>query len=620
MRTSDESTRISGTAPSSWPVLAALCLAAGCYGGAELLPTDTQTTEGTATTGDPEPTGGDAPTGGGPVEECEDLRNETRSIFKASCSGCHSGPGAKIFDYIEDLDQLVASGKVKGGDPEGSLLYQLIDGDNMPQAGEKLSAAEKLTVHEWIATCTQGEVESPIDPPACVGKNPFISIEQMIVSMLDGVNDTQEVPVDDQKFIRYFTITHLYNAGYCDTQLDAYRHALAKLTNSLSNQPILKLPHAVDPERTIYRIDLRDYGWDEKGPQGDVWDLLVALNPYAVEYLQPEALSLQNVTGTPVPFQMGDAFVSQSAQAPLYDQILYERVFKISPDIFSPIDPMNRADLEAALGIDVLANIALELSQDVEQVARAGFQISGVSAQNRVIERHQFPDNFTRAYWLSYDFLENIDFSNIFYHPLDFIAAGGEIIWTLPNGLQGYLLVNDKGDRLDEANIDIVNNKEQNGAKIVNGVSCMGCHYKGMRAIDDQVRPWVDDSVGLFDASAKQQVNNIYPVKPDFAALLQQDSDVFVSRINATGAPLLIDGLEVANAVFLAFDQYVDMNRAAAELNLTVDQLLPEMGKLPDGLGMLKGGGFVNRDSMDAEYGVAICNLKLGITKACKAN
>ena len=37
-----------------------------------------------------------------------------------------------------------------------------------------------------------------------------------------------------------------------------------------------------------------------------------------------------------------------------------------------------------------------------------------------------------------------------------FEHAGGEIIFNLPNGLQGYLLVDAKGDRIDAGPIDIV--------------------------------------------------------------------------------------------------------------------------------------------------------------------
>ena len=589
---------------------------AGCWGEAQ----QKETATATATRTDPDPTagsgGGDdagAETTGAPAPDtCVELRDEARAIFKAKCSACHSGPGAQVFDNVEDVDALVAKGLVKGGDPAGSKLYQLIDADVMPKTEQKLSKDEKVTVFNWIEECTVEAGSNPLDPPACPQNN-FITTEAMVGRMITAISDLNKVEPDDQPFIRFVTLTHLHNAGYCPEQIEVYRQATSKVLNSLSSATTITKPVAIDPEATIFMIDLRDYGWD-----ADLWELLALKNPFAVEYTFESALQLRGLTGTAVPFQMADWLVTDASQAPLYDQILYERVFKIKGDIFSPVDPLTRFDLEAFLGIDVEANIALEASQDVGRTHRGGFQISGVSAQNRLIERHQFPDNFSRVYWLSYDFVSNVDLGNIFYHPLDFAAAGGEIIWNLPNGLQAYMLVNAEGERLDEADVDIVNNKEQGGAPIINGTSCMGCHYKGMRDAADEVRPFVLESVGVFDDLAVEQVSNLYATPEEFKAAIQADGDLFVRRVTQTGAPLLVGPYEVATAVYLAFEeQYIDMNRAAAELGLPAGKLLPQIGLLPDGLKMLNG-GMVTRSSMRFEYGAAICNLKLGVTKACK--
>ncbi len=71
-------------------------------------------------------------------------------------------------------------------------------------------------------------------------------------------------------------------------------------------------------------------------------------------------------------------------------------------------------------------------------------QTSGVSRNNRVIERHEIPGSRCRGYWLSYDFASNGDPiapKDILANPLDFVQDGGEIIFTLPNGLQGYMIV-----------------------------------------------------------------------------------------------------------------------------------------------------------------------------------
>lgn len=577
------------------------------------------------TSGASDPTSITDPTDTEPPDpgDCVEQREATLALFVANCSGCHAGPNAQVFDYIEDLDRLVEEGKVEPGDPGDSLLYQLVLNDVMPKTLDPLDDDEKQVIHDWIAECTEDPEDpdppdpqdelGPLDKPGCVGQNPFVSVDQMLVEMHDGVTNILEVDPDDQPFIRYFTLTHLWNAGYCPAQIEGYRVSLFKLVNSLSNQPTIVKPEVIDPQRgTMYRIDLRDYGWDAA-----LWELLVDKNPFAVEFLQDTAVSLKALTGTAVPFQMGDWFVSDASQAPLYDQVLYERVFKVKADIFADLAPLNRLDLEAFLNIAVDENVDLEKFEDVGRVARAGVQLSGVSNQNRIIERHEFLDNFSRSYWLSHDFRENIDFSNIFYHPLDFVAAGGEIIWTLPNGLQGYLLVDEVGDRVSVADVEIVSNKEHNGDPIINGMSCMSCHYKGMRDIVDEVAPFAELQVGLFTAEELEQIENLFPPSDEFTADLKHDSEVFVASVDLTGAPLLIDGHEVTEIVYRAFEeQSVDLNRAAAELFLTTESLTPKVGLLPTGLQMING-GFVNRDSMRKEYAEAICNLKIGITKFC---
>ena len=83
---------------------------------------------------------------------------------------------------------------------------------------------------------------------------------------------------------------------------------------------------------------------------------------------------------------------------------------------------------------------------------RAGFNNSGVSNHNRVVERHK---SRYGAYWKSYDFAGSVGAQNILTHPLGFTHDGGEAIFNLPNGLQGYYLANASGFRLDEAPINI---------------------------------------------------------------------------------------------------------------------------------------------------------------------
>src|SRR5437588_274132 len=65
-----------------------------------------------------------------------------------------------------------------------------------------------------------------------------------------------------RRFQRYFTLTHLHNAGLSQEELQTYRNALAMLVNSLSWNPRVTNPVPVDSAKTVLRIDLRWYMWD----------------------------------------------------------------------------------------------------------------------------------------------------------------------------------------------------------------------------------------------------------------------------------------------------------------------------------------------------------------------
>jgi hypothetical protein len=93
--------------------------------------------------------------------------------------------------------------------------------------------------------------------------------------------------------------------------------------------------------------------------------------------------------------------------------------------------------LEKQLHIDVGENIRQE------RVARAGFNSSGVSRNNCLIERHPSPYG---SYWRSYDFASSKGQQNLFAFPLGpggegngSLPDGGEVIFSLPNGLNAFM-------------------------------------------------------------------------------------------------------------------------------------------------------------------------------------
>jgi len=122
------------------------------------------------------------------------------------------------------------------------------------------------------------------------------------------------------------------------------------------------VPHAVDPAQTILRIDLvifngtRNVGRDRRPPS--VLNSLREGNRQAIA----EATRCQ------LPYVRADWFVAVGSRPPLYHDIL-------------PM-PRSESELGRCCG-DTLGNISPGAR------VRAGFNSSGVSAQHRLIERHE---------------------------------------------------------------------------------------------------------------------------------------------------------------------------------------------------------------------------------------
>lgn len=536
------------------------------------------------------------------VEECADRRSEVREILDRSCARCHSGPTAISFDYITDLDELLRQGKVRGGSPDDSVLYTLIQSDSMPRESDPLTETEKDAVYNWISGCTNPAVKSLFDKPACIADNAFVSNKDMLRTMHKAINDTADVRTEDRKFIRFFTLVHLWNAGYCDDQIEGFRLSLSKMTNSLSRNRRITPPEPVDERHLVFRIDIRDYGWDAA-----VWDLLADQNPYTIDFEDEEAVDLKALTGgTSVPFITGDSFTSISSQAPTYNEVLFTRVLKLPK--------LDRAALEAALGVAVAFNIDDERNNDPDVTARACFANSGVSENNRCIERHEA--NFG-AYWISYDFADEGANKDVFFNPLDnhLVADGGEIIFNLPNGLQGYMLVDATGKAIDIAPSNVVRDN-QHDEDITNGLSCIGCHSQGMQQARDEVRDFVEKQFNKFEPETRFEVQNLFPAQDNFAGLLLLDGDWFAAAQARTGTPDYIAGEEPVYATFRAFDKDVDLSRAAAEFGVPLESLTPQLGTLADKLQKLNG-GVLKRDDFKEEFAQAVCDLKIGHTKKC---
>ena len=517
----------------------------------------------------------------GNVQAQQNLAQQANAILEQHCFDCH-GPNRPFVDTlaIQPYDALMAEEAVVPGNPDESELYRRLIADppaRMPALGAPLAAEDIGTIRAWIASgAPNWEV--------ALTQRDFITPDAMLSAIAQHVRSLTSF---ERPFARYFTMTHLYNAGETEEALDAYRRALSKLINSLSWGPDIIKPEPIDAAQTLFYIDLRLYEWEVT----DAWPNMEAVYPYAFDYGNSATYTtLQQETGSEVPFIDVDWFLATASLPPLYNDILGL--------------PETDRELEERLEVDVARNI--ETSPGV-RVWRAGFNESRVSDNNRVVERHR---SRYGAYWKSYDFAGNVGSQNVFTHPLSFTHDGGEIIFNLPNGLQAYFLVTAAGTRLDDAPVEIVSNPAARDPVVHNGLSCIGCHTEGMKEFTDGVRAVVTEQKN--PAYDQAQALRLYVEQATMDALVAEDTQRFREALEEAGG--IFGGIEPVERLQQQFEEPLDAAHAAAAVGYTTSAFHQEIrnGKLQTfGLqGLLLDNGRVQRDTWTSQFSNIVAALK----------
>ncbi len=525
------------------------------------------------------------------------LASQAHEILKANCYRCHGQDGAVEggFSYVLDHGKLVAAGKVIPGKPDQSSLLRKVVAGKMPPPDQRPrpSAAEVALLRQWIEAGAPGTTAAV--PRTFVSED---NVAALILADLDHLDRRA------RRFARYFSLIEQYNGGLTEDELQTYRNALAKLLNSLSWHPHITLPHAIDPRRLILRIDLRDFLWD-----ANLWNRVLAEYPYGILPDSAVARACLIATATKLPCIRADWFIATASRPPLYHDLLQL--------------PTNLAELESQLRV----NVAVDLQQ--ERVARAGFNGSGIARNNRILERHVAVHG---AYWRTYDFdavPQNLvergnllpDRRNIFAYPLGpgstdnlFQHAGGEVIFNLPNGLQGYLIVNANNQRLDKASTALVSDAKRPDKAVETGVSCMACHYRGINPKDDQIRDYVDKNPKAFSKNDAELIRALYPPAKRMQALMDEDAERFRKALEKTGNK--VSAFEPVMTLTLRYEGDVDLPTAGAELGLKPEDLRQRVGgseRAARNLGSLRGaGGTVSRQVFVQSFADAVRDFRIG--------
>lgn len=542
------------------------------------------------------------------------LAAKAGSILERNCLQCHRGDGSASkskFD-VRDVQSMIDTGVVVPEDAESSMLWLLAHRGTMPPRSQpqlsRLIAADSQIVADWIK---EGAREFP-KPPV----RPVVTLQATLKAIAADLRKLPDNRVRSRQ--RYFTLSHAHNnPAVGEDSLLLSLAGLAKALNSLSWKPEIAAVRVVDDQNdlqthgTLFAVDLDHIGWTTEH-----WRAVRARYPYTIGFANLEDRTLENLEKELLDLTDGreglyliraDWFVTTAMQPQLYHALLYDltlpELTQRLVDKSRPANPkgMIALDLERYLGVDVVENILL----GNENAMRCGFTPSGVSGQNRLLERHRTKFG---AYWKSYDFKAGNRRSILSQFPLGpdfpgnesrlaFDHDGGEIIFNLPNGLQAYLLVDGEDHRIDAGPIEVVSDalKTSGSPAIVNGLSCMSCHKEGMiDPPEDEIRDFAS-VVG----KDRERVQKLYPPREVLEPRILEDALRYQKALDATIGSIMKSGdhharnygelpepvSEVARNYLL---EELDLRAVAAELHepdvtrlqakIENDNLLRELG------------------------------------------
>jgi serine/threonine-protein kinase len=516
--------------------------------------------------------------------------DRVRDLFQTHCFGCHGGGKTTSRASLEILnhDSLIhAARSVLPGNPDASRLYQLVAGKAEPPAGcqARLPPEEAEAVRTWIS---MGAVPFP-DMPRVLNRDtdPLLRDtygEDYVLQRI--LEDVTKLDPADRPNVRYFSLNHLRVDKASRDRLPVYRAALFHAVNFLCQKQEQVRPTSIDePFNTIYRVDLRQLEWDvkpfkEATPNKDPklnkdaklnrFDLALLEYPYGVIYqASPTFTALEErflrPAGLvrPIPYVRGDWFVSRATDVPLYHEFLEL--------------PARRNDLETRWLVIGPAG--------PHPVARVG--ASALSPYSRAVERRTTARG--GYYWtMSY-------FPMLADRPgsaSSSAPAASQMIFTLPNGLQGFFVADGQGARLDALPPELTGRCDSE-EPLRAGLSCLRCHAAGLK------EPCIQGPAGNALVAELRADNQRFRAELDRLLGGQQTREPLTPASKRYLAPLTLAALQV------------ELGSSITVQNLQGLCASP-LGKAW-GLEPLAQGGTVKREVWEKAFAHVVADLGLGV-------
>jgi mono/diheme cytochrome c family protein len=181
-------------------------------------------------------------------DQQEELAAQARGVLRTHCHRCHKGKGSEggDLDYL-DVAALTKAQLIQPGAPDRSRLMQRVAKAEMPPRPDRLYAEEAEVIRRWIAA------GAPAFAMAEAARQQ-VGLEAVLTAVRDHL---RQAPSDDRPYFRFFTLHNLANDPRASLdELRSSRAALSKVLNSLSWNPKIHVPRAIDEAQVVFAIKL----------------------------------------------------------------------------------------------------------------------------------------------------------------------------------------------------------------------------------------------------------------------------------------------------------------------------------------------------------------------------
>ncbi|HTV20193.1 MAG TPA: hypothetical protein VMG12_16025 [Polyangiaceae bacterium] len=391
--------------------------------------------------------------------------------------------------------------------------------------------------------------------------------------------DINRLDAADAPLMRYLSIgNHALNAA-CGESPTRERHAMNRLLNSLSSETTVEQATQVDDDGTLYRINLRDYGWNRPITVGgrdfiDAWEALVANNPLALQFVGDEANDIAARMGASVPVMFVDSLIAVGTRPDVYAAVLGV--------------PNDYSVLLAELGID---------RTQPTSPFRAGF-----ISRTEIVASHWDTRVRTGYVWEIADV--GRDDGALFADPLLDPAGERAVIYTLPNGFQAFAYMANDGGWLDDSSTFI--DASANNFRATAPLSMLREHSP-MVNVREEVLSSVRANPDRYTPEVLGEIYREYIEPGALAELLQRESDTFVTNaIVASGGSATEP--EPITATFDAYDRDVTLEVAAGDLMVSPQELRDNLYLLDPAIQVLDAGR-LDRGDFEFFYRDSMCTL-----------